>query len=115
MFQCGRKEASVAAKDFFGNLNSGRGKSRTRILKPQVVAGDAVGHANEQLISNDGGRRAAQGTYLGFSQFTKVVGVRLHHVEEGTLDLIGENLAVGKDGRGDVVLGNLLVQDLSRL
>ena len=35
-------------------------KSKTRILKPQIVAGDAVGHANEQLIANDGGLNATE-------------------------------------------------------
>ncbi len=66
-------------------------------LESEIVAGDAVGHADQQLVPHDGGRRTAQGPYLGFAQFAEVVGVRLHHVEEGTLDLIGENLAVGED------------------
>ena len=48
--------------------------------------------------------------HLGLAQFGEIVRVCLHHVEERTFDLVGENFAVGgggdyRDGDGFILTG----------
>ena len=52
----------------------------TEELLAEIVAGNPVGHANQQLVSGDCRRRAPQGLHLGLSQFGEIVRVGLHHI-----------------------------------
>lgn len=69
---------------------------KTEDLFAEIVAGNPVDHPNKQLVSCDCRRRAPQGLHLGLAQFGEIVRVCLHHVEERTFDLVGENFAVGE-------------------